>query len=140
MGAWADFKKFASRGDFLSMAVGIVVGIAVTSVVSGLVTNVINPTIGLAGGGNLNTLGNVTVGGSTYHFGALASDVLNFVIVLVVAFFAIVYPIEQARQRVHKPPPPAPPTTRECPECCSAISVRARKCAFCGSAVTPTAP
>ena len=139
MGVWADFKKFASRGDFTTMAVGIVIGIAVTAVVSGLVSDLVNPLIGLAGGGNLNTLGNVTVGHSTFLIGSFASAVLNFGIVLVVVFFAIVYPIEQARLRPHKPPPPGPPTTRECPECCSTISVKAHKCAFCGSAVAPTA-
>ena len=137
MGLWADFKQFATRGSFADMAVGIVIGIAVTAVVSGMVTNVIDPLIGLALPGNLNQVGNVTVGGSVFAFGAFASAVINFVVVLVVVFFAIAYPmvrhLRRQATRAAKPPPPA----RECPECCSTINVRAKRCPFCASPVTP---
>lgn len=138
MGVWKDFKAFATRGSFMDMAVGIVIGIAVTAVVSGMVTDLVNPLIGLAGGGNLNQIGNVTYHHSTFALGAFASALVNFVIVLVVVFFAIVYPMAKSLERRQAKQAKAPPTTRECPECCSAISVKAKKCAFCQSTVTPT--
>jgi len=139
MGLWADFKKFATRGSFAEMAVGIVIGIAVTAVVSGLVSDLVNPLIGLVLPGNLNDVGNVVFLNSTFAFGAFASALINFVVVLLVVFFAIVYPMAKQLERAEARKAKAPPTTRECPECCSSISVKAKRCAFCASSVTPTA-
>lgn len=136
MGLWTDFKKFAGNPSFANMAVGIVVGIAVVSVVGGITGSVINPAVGLFLHGNLNNVGNVTVGKSTFTFGVLLSDLINFAIVLGVVFLIIVYPmLHMERRRAAKAPPaPAP---RDCPECCSAINRKAKRCPFCGSAVTP---
>lgn len=140
MGLWADFKKFATRGNFAAMAVGIVIGLAVVAVVGALVTDVVNPLVGLAGAGNLNNLGNVTIKNSYFQFGSLASAALNFVVVLVVVFFAIAYPMEKAQERLEAKKPKGPPTTRECPACFMSINVKATRCPYCTSEVTPLAP
>ncbi|HUZ79902.1 MAG TPA: MscL family protein [Thermoplasmata archaeon] len=140
MGVWADFKKFASNPSFANMAVGIVVGIAVTTVVGGVTGSVISPAVGLVFHGNLNNVGNVTVGGSTFTFGVLFQDLINFLIVLGVVFVIIVYPMLRVERRRTARTPAAKPTTRECPECYSTINRRAKRCAFCGSEVTPLDP
>ncbi len=139
MGVWEDLKKFATRGSFAEMAVGIVIGIAITAVVSGLVSNLVDPLIGLVLPGNLNQVGNIQVLNSTFAFGAFASALINFIVVLVVVFFAIVYPMAKQVERQEARKAKAPPTTRECPECCSPINVKAKRCAFCASTVTPAA-
>lgn len=137
MGIWADFKKFAGNRSFVDLAVGIVVGIAVTTVITGIVGSVINPAIGVAFHKNLDDVGNVTVNGSTFTFGVLLSDVINFVLVLAVVFMILVYPMIRMERRRAAKIGAAPPTTRDCPECLSAISRKAKRCAFCGSVVTP---
>jgi large conductance mechanosensitive channel len=43
----ADFRKFIMRGNVVDLAVGIIIGVAFTGVVSSLVKDVINPVIGL---------------------------------------------------------------------------------------------
>lgn len=139
MGVWQDFKTFASKGSFATMAVGIVIGLAVTTVVMSLVSDLVNPLIGLALPGNLNDVGNVVVLHSTFAFGAFASAVINFLVVLVVVFFAIVYPLAKQAERAAAKQAQAPPTMRDCPECCSSISVNAKRCAYCAAPVTPTA-
>ena len=44
------FKKFLSRGSMIDMAVGVVMGSAVTAVVNSIVDNLISPLIGMIGG------------------------------------------------------------------------------------------
>ena len=44
--AWADFKKFAMRGNVIDMAVGVIIGGAFGKIVSSLVADIIMPVIG----------------------------------------------------------------------------------------------
>ncbi len=139
MGAWKEFKQFASRGDFISMAVAFVIGLQVSAIVTALVGSVITPLIGTVFHTNFSNVGNVTVLGSTFTFGLLIQAILTFLIVLVVLFFALVRPMEQLRARRTPPPSAAPPEpTRSCPSCYSTIHARATRCAFCTSTVAPT--
>ena len=46
-GFWSDFRKFIMRGNVLDLAVAVVVGGAFNKIVSGLVTYIINPFIGI---------------------------------------------------------------------------------------------
>ena len=46
-GFWSDFRKFIMRGNVLDLAVAVVVGGAFNKIVSGLVSYIINPFIGL---------------------------------------------------------------------------------------------
>ncbi|MBA3484351.1 MAG: large-conductance mechanosensitive channel protein MscL [Pirellulales bacterium] len=47
----AEFKKFATRGNAIDMAVGIVIGGAFTAIVTSIVSNVITPIMGYLQGG-----------------------------------------------------------------------------------------
>jgi len=139
MGAWDEFKQFASRGDFISMAVAFVIGLQVSAIVTALVGSVITPLIGMVFHANFSKVGRVELLGSTFTFGVLLQAILTFLVVLVVLFFALVRPMEQLQARRH-PPKPAPPPepTRSCPACYSTIHAKATRCAFCTSPVTPT--
>ncbi len=46
-GFWSDFRKFVMRGNVLDLAVAVVVGGAFNKIVSGLVSYIINPFIGI---------------------------------------------------------------------------------------------
>ena len=66
------FKKFLSRGSMIDMAVGVVMGSAVTAVVNSIVDNLISPLIGMIGGvPDLSGLLTITFNNSTVSFGAI---------------------------------------------------------------------
>ena len=46
-----EFKAFISKGDVVSMAVGLMVGSAFTAIITALNTNVITPILGIIMGG-----------------------------------------------------------------------------------------
>jgi large conductance mechanosensitive channel len=136
MGAWDDLKKFLTQSNFPTLATAFVVGLQVSAVVTALVTGVVDPAIAVFFKANFAQIGLVTINGSTFTFGALLGAVVNFVLVLLVVFFLLVYPYAQyqARQAAK-----AAATTKTCPECLSTINLQARRCAFC-TAVLPATP
>ena len=46
-----EFKEFAFKGDVIDLAIGIVIGAAFGAIIKSFVDNIINPLIGLIGGG-----------------------------------------------------------------------------------------
>ena len=42
-----EFKQFIARGNVIDLAVGVIIGAAFTSIVKSLVSNIINPLIGI---------------------------------------------------------------------------------------------
>ena len=64
-----EFKEFIGRGNVLDLAVGVIIGSAFTAIVNSLVTNLINPFIGLfLGKIDLSDL-QLEIGGTTFKFG-----------------------------------------------------------------------
>ncbi|MBR6708649.1 MAG: large-conductance mechanosensitive channel protein MscL [Clostridia bacterium] len=51
MGLWADFKKFAFKGNVIDMAVGVIIGGAFGKIVTSLVNDIIMPAVSLLIGG-----------------------------------------------------------------------------------------
>ena len=92
------FKKFIARGNMIDMAVGVVMGGAVTSVVNAIVNSVINPFIAMIfGKPNMDGLLAITFNGATVSFGAVLGAVLNFLIIAVAVYFCILVPINKFR-------------------------------------------
>ena len=87
------FKKFLSRGSMIDMAVGVVMGSAVTAVV-----NSISPLIGMIGGvPDLSGLLTITFNNSTVSFGAILNALINFLLVGVAVYFCVILPINKLR-------------------------------------------
>jgi len=89
-----EFKEFIDRGSFIDLAVGFVMGAAVTAVVQTIVNRLIMPAIGLLFGepdfDNLLTFGGVDADGAPVgSVGAVLTALLNFVIVAFVLFLII---------------------------------------------------
>jgi large conductance mechanosensitive channel len=133
-----EFRAFAMRGNVLDMAVGIIIGGAFGKIISSLVSDVLMPPLGLVLG-NVDfsklalTLG-TPIGNAqpvTIRYGLFLNTIVDFLIVA----FAIFLLIRQVNKLTAKPAPAAAPTTRDCPECLSAIPIKARKCAHCASPV-----
>lgn len=98
-----DFKAFVTRGNVVDMAVGIVVGAAFTGIVKSLVSDLINPLIGLVTGGVdfsnhfvvLKGTGAATLeaakkaGDVTLNYGEFINTLINFFIIAVVIFWLV---------------------------------------------------
>ncbi|MCL4324108.1 MAG: large conductance mechanosensitive channel protein MscL, partial [Candidatus Thermoplasmatota archaeon] len=111
-----DFKAFILKGDVVSMAVGIVIGLAFQAVITAMVADLITPLIGVAGHFDFSSH-TFTLNGSTFQVGAFLNAVISFLMVALVVFFLVVRPYEQLRNRRKKPEAPAVVTTRDCPYC-----------------------
>ncbi|MCD8009381.1 MAG: large conductance mechanosensitive channel protein MscL [Lachnospiraceae bacterium] len=74
----AEFKEFISRGNVMSMAVGLIIGSAFTAIITSLVDDVITPLIGMIIGG-LDFSGiMITVGSSNLMVGNFIGAVSTF--------------------------------------------------------------
>lgn len=102
------FKEFLLRGNVIDLAVAVVVGAAFTGVVNSLVNSVLNPAIGaLFNAGSLSELWIVeipTTTGATamIGFGAVAAAALQFLLVAIVVYFALIVPINFLKTRAFK--------------------------------------
>jgi large conductance mechanosensitive channel len=97
------FKKFIARGQMIDMAVGVVMGGAVTTVVNAIVKSFINPLIAMIfGKPDMDNLLAFTVNGATISFGAILGSLLNFLIIAVAIYFCIVLPINKFRDFTKK--------------------------------------
>lgn len=92
------FKKFIARGNMIDMAVGVVMGGAVTAVVNSVVAHLINPLIAMIfGKPDMNGLLAFTVNGATVSFGAILGALLNFLVVAAAVYFFVLVPINKLR-------------------------------------------
>ncbi len=64
-------------------------------------------------------------------YGLFINNILDFVIVA----FAIFLVIKQINH-LKKAPPPADPTAKDCPKCCTSIPIKASRCPHCTSELT----
>lgn len=126
-----EFKKFISKGNVMSMAVGIIIGGAFTSIVTSFVDDIINPLLGLFGGMNFDQLAWNITGGVTLTYGKFITAVINFLITAFVLFL-IVKAFNAATDKLIKKEEAAP-TTKKCPYCKSEIDIEASRCPHCTS-------
>jgi large conductance mechanosensitive channel len=137
-----EFKEFAMRGNVLDMAIGIIIGGAFGKIVSSFVSDVLMPPVGLLLGGvdfsNLFLALDGTdwptlaaaeeAGAPILKYGTFLNVVIDFLIVAFAVFLLV-----RAVNRLQRPSPAAPPTTKECPHCLSTISTKASRCPYCTS-------
>jgi len=132
----SGFKAFLLRGNLIDVAVGIVIGVAFTTVINGLVKDLFTPLIAALGGKRDFSQLSFTVNHSRFLYGDFINALISFVIVAAVLYFLVVSPYARLKAVFEKPPAPEPPT-RDCPECLSSVPARARRCAFCTAQLTP---
>ena len=138
---WKEFKEFATRGNVLDMAVGVIIGDAFGKIVTSLVNDMIMPPIGLLISKvdfaqvcfdlqhqRFTTLATAKAEeATTINIGAFLNNVIDFIIVAFAIFLVI-----RSINRLNKPAPAPPaPATKDCPYCCSAIAAKATSCPSC---------
>lgn len=102
-----EFKKFIARGNVIDLAVGVIIGAAFTAIVQSLVTNLINPLIGLfVGRINLSNLV-LQVGDAKFKYGSFLNSVINFLIIAFVVFL-IVKAVNKSTKKEEKEAPATP--------------------------------
>ena len=141
------FKNFLMRGDVIVTAVGLVVALAFSTLIAAFTTNIINPLVAAAGGGQGVGLGWWLTSAhpkdrTTFlDVGAFISAIIYFVIFMTVVYFAIVVPYKTVMARRGKTVFGEPAPTKTCPECLSTdLNPAARRCKYCGSPQEPTTP
>ena len=141
-----EFKEFAVKGNVVDMAVGIIIGAAFGTIVRSLVSDIIMPPIGLllgnvdfselfvvlkhgAAAGPYPTIADAQAAGAvTLNYGVFINTIISFIIVAFAVFMII-----KQMNRLKREAPPAPPNTKECPYCFSAIPIKATRCPSCTS-------
>ena len=131
----SEFKLFLTKSNALALAIGVIIGAAVGSVVTALANDILMPFIGLMlPGGNwreakfvldstTDAAGKVTQNAILYgHFVGTVIDVI------IIAF--VVFTITKA---LIKAPPP--PEVKICPECLESVPAAARRCRACTTAL-----
>ncbi len=123
---WLDeFKKFIAKGNVMSLAVGVIIGGAFSSITSSLTNDIIMPIVSMVFGGldfsswklrlpnfwhtvDAET-GELAV--NTLNFGTFLSTVINFVILAFVVFWIVklVNKVMDSAKKKEEEAPPAPP-------------------------------
>ena len=147
-----EFKDFATRGNIMDLAVGVVIGGAFQSIINSLVNDIIMPTISILTGKVDFSNMVFTVGEASIKYGNFITAIVNFLIIAFSIFLAITYmgkitkkmeaislgQVEKINKKLGKTKKeePAPePTVKICPFCYSEIPYKATKCAHCTSDV-----
>ncbi|MEI7734287.1 MAG: large-conductance mechanosensitive channel protein MscL [Ferruginibacter sp.] len=101
MGFIKEFKEFAATGNFIDLAVGVVMGAAVGKVVSAFIEGMVMPAVGMISGVDFSkavlTLkeavtdasGKITSEAVTVKYGAFISSFIDFLLVALVVFVVI---------------------------------------------------
>ena len=130
-----EFKEFALKGNVMDMAIGVIIGAAFGNIVTAFTESFINPLINCIGGANVG--GAVEIGdtGQYITYGAFITAIINFLI-MAICIFLMMKAVNKL-MTIGKKKTEEAPLTRKCPYCFGEIDVKATKCMFCTSDVTP---
>ncbi len=105
-----EFKAFISKGDVVSMAVGLMVGSAFTAIITALNTNIITPILGIIMGGIDFSGVIIKIGAAEIGVGLFIQAIINFLITAFVLFLVVKFFNSLKKKEEEKPAaPPAPP-------------------------------
>ena len=102
-----EFKEFISRGNVMSMAIGIIIGSAFTAIVTSLVQNIITPLIGVLLGGMDFTNLDILIGEASIGIGQFVNAIITFLLTALV-LFCIVKFMNSLNKKKEEEPAPAP--------------------------------
>lgn len=115
-----DFKDFASKGNVLDLAIGVIMGSAFGKIVSSLVNDILMPVISiLTGGLNFSDIKIVlkaateTTAEVAIQSGTFLKNILDFLIIALSIFIMIRALAKMKRKEEEKPAAPAAPVENE---------------------------
>lgn len=156
-----EFKEFATRGNIMDMAIGVIIGGAFQKIVTSLVNDIIMPTVAIfTGKVDFSDL-IFTVGNASIKYGAFITAIIDFLIIAFSIFIAIktANTINKRMEKIAKGELDKlnkktkkllknkkgkqeseelevieeTPETKTCPYCFSEINYNATKCPHCTS-------
>ena len=133
---WQGFKNFLMRGDVIVVAVGLVIALAFSGLITAFTSDIINPIIASFTGGKLGLGGEIRSGNpkTFVDIGSFLSAVIYFVIFMAVVYFLIVVPYKAVQARRGQVVFGDPAPVKTCPACLSSdLPVAASKCKYCGT-------
>jgi large conductance mechanosensitive channel len=128
------FRNFLVRGNLVDLAVAFVVGAAFAGLVKDFTSSFISPLIALIGGKPNYTSLSFTINGTAFPYGVFVTSAISFFITATIVYFFVVTPVARLLTRLSRN---KEATERDCPQCLSAIPVKASRCSFCTSEVVP---
>ncbi|MGH3729645.1 MAG: large conductance mechanosensitive channel protein MscL [Micromonosporaceae bacterium] len=100
------FRDFIMRGNVVDVAVGIVIGVAFTALVSTFTAAFINPLIKLVSGGGVRG-GTFVINDVKFDYSLFINGIITFLLTAAVIYFFVVVPMNKFRERFMKPEEPA---------------------------------
>jgi large conductance mechanosensitive channel len=86
---WEEFKGFLNKGDFVTIAVGLVLALYFQKIVNALLDGVINPIIAaIFGKSNFTDIG-FDIGNARISIGLVIDAIISFVVVGFLLFFIL---------------------------------------------------
>ena len=137
---WKEFKTFVMRGNVVDLAVGLIIAVSFTAIVTSLVNDIIMPPIALAvgkidffwvlregstAGPYISQAAAKEAGAITLNYGFFLNTIITFIIIAIVLFF-IIKLMNTFRKKEAV-------TTKSCPYCYSTINISATRCPNCTS-------
>ena len=139
----SDFKSFAFKGSAIDIAIGMMIGAAMTAVFDSLIKDIVNPPIAKLISGIDFSHRYLVLGKNQYEsleaaqeagaivitYGNFITAIITFLITALVLFIIVSWVSKLNKKEEEK----AEKTTKKCPYCKSEIDIDATRCAFCTS-------
>ena len=93
------FREFALKGNFIDLAVAVVVGAAVAALIGAISAGLILPVVGIFLGGGVSA-GQIEINGQIIDFTLMINALITFVITMAVIYFFFVVPMNKLRERM----------------------------------------
>lgn len=153
---WKEFKEFASKGNVIDLAIGVIIGGGFQKIVNSLVNDIVMPFVSIFTGKiDFNDM-TFTIGNTSIKYGSFITNVINFLIIAFSVFLMVRYfnklneTLEENAKKINKKlekenkflkkrkkkkenTPTPIPTTKLCPFCLSEINIKASRCPHCTS-------
>jgi large conductance mechanosensitive channel len=124
------------RGDVIVVAVGLVVALAFSGLITAFTSDIVTPLVQSISGGKVGLGVRIRPNNpaTLLNFGSLISSIINFVIFMAVVYFIIVVPYKMIQARRGQVVFGDPAPVKTCPACLSSdLPAAASKCKYCGT-------
>ena len=111
-----EFKSFIAKGNVMTMAVGIIIGGAFTSIVNSLVNDVITPFLGIIIGGIDFSGIIIQIGEAQLLVGSFIQAIITFLLTALVIFWLVKFFNKLTEKKKEEPAPEAEPAPAPTPE------------------------
>ncbi len=86
---WAEFKDFMNQGDFVTIAVGLIIALQTVAVVKAIIDGVISPILSAIVGKNSFEEFGFDIGDARISIGLVIAALINFVVILAIVFLLL---------------------------------------------------